>query len=53
MHEKSVAVDSAGREPTQDAVFPHVEATADLRADGACGPRRRELEPFRVCPVGL
>ena len=45
MHEKPAAVDSAGREPAQDAVFPHAEATGDLRADGARGLRRRELEP--------
>ena len=36
---KPVAVDSAGREPAQDAVFPHAEAAADLRADGARGLR--------------
>ena len=45
MHAEPVAVDSAGREPAQNAVVPHAEATEDLRADGARGLRRRELEP--------
>ena len=45
MQEKPVAVGSAGRELASNASVPHAEATADFRADGARGLRRRELEP--------